>query len=186
MKLVNRRSRTIRKSVKKVVKKHGAKIAAGLAGGIASALATLASTDAPGTQGKQTNLGKVSERLTDHSGLKKEDAQSGGVGLQAREKGKAREKVEGNTKGGRSAVVTSEEGIISDRVRELLRGPKDAALGFAARTALNTRFSRIGEMTELSVDTKNKSLRLRVDLVGESEPLRFRLRSTVSNEKATT
>ncbi len=56
-------------------------------------------------------------------------------------------------------------------MRELLRSAKDAALAFAARTAFNSRFSRIGEMTELSLDTKNKSLRLRVDLVGESETI---------------
>lgn len=65
MKLVNRKPRkAIRKSVKKVVKKHGAKIAAGLAGGFASALAALASTDAPESHGKQTNLAQVFGKLT--------------------------------------------------------------------------------------------------------------------------
>jgi hypothetical protein len=66
MKIVNRKTRkAIRGSVKKVVKKHGAKIAAGLAGGIASTLATLASTEAPGTKRKQTNLGKASKKVAD-------------------------------------------------------------------------------------------------------------------------
>ena len=60
-------------------------------------------------------------------------------------------------------------------MREMLRGSKDAALGFAARTAFNTRFSRIGNMTELTVDTKNKSVRLRVDLVGESEAIEIQV-----------
>jgi len=75
MKIVNRKTRkAIRKSVKKIVKKHGSKIAAGLAGGIASALAALASTDAAGTGGAQSNLGKVSERLTDAIGGRKKKA----------------------------------------------------------------------------------------------------------------
>lgn len=65
MKIVSRKTRkAIRKSVKKVIKKHGAKIAAGLAGGIASTLAALASTEAPGPKGKQTNLAKVSRKVT--------------------------------------------------------------------------------------------------------------------------
>jgi len=61
--------------------------------------------------------------------------------------------------------------MITHGLREWLRGSTGAALAFAARTALNIRFSGIGEMTELSVDTTNKSLRLRVDLVGESETI---------------
>jgi len=66
MKMVNRKTRkVIRKSVKKVVKKHGPKIVAGLAGGIASTLATLASTDAPGTKGKQSNLRKAVNQVSD-------------------------------------------------------------------------------------------------------------------------
>jgi ATP-dependent protease HslVU (ClpYQ) peptidase subunit len=75
MKIANRKTRKqIRKSVKKVVKKHGPKIVAGLAGGIASTLATLASTEAPRTRGKQSNLRKaarqVSELVTDDEAKK--------------------------------------------------------------------------------------------------------------------
>ena len=66
MKIVNRKTRkAIRKGVKKAIKKHGPKIAAGLAGGVASTLATLASTEAPGTKGKQSNLDKVSNRVSE-------------------------------------------------------------------------------------------------------------------------
>jgi hypothetical protein len=66
MKLVKRKTRkALRKSVNKVIKKHGGKIAAGLAGGIASTLATLASTDAPGTMGTKSNLGRLSEKVAD-------------------------------------------------------------------------------------------------------------------------
>jgi ATP-dependent protease HslVU (ClpYQ) peptidase subunit len=66
MKIANRKTRkAIKKSVNKVVKKHGPKIVAGLAGGIASALATLASTEAPGTKGKQSNLRKAVRDVSD-------------------------------------------------------------------------------------------------------------------------
>lgn len=66
MKLMNRKTRkAIRKSVKKVLKKHGPKIVAGLAASIASTLATLASTDAPGTKGKQSNLRKAVRQVSD-------------------------------------------------------------------------------------------------------------------------
>jgi NH3-dependent NAD+ synthetase len=65
MKLANRKTRkAIRKSVRKVIKKHGPEAVAGLAGGLASALATLASTDAPGTKGKKSNLAKLSQQVS--------------------------------------------------------------------------------------------------------------------------
>lgn len=52
-----------------------------------------------------------------------------------------------------------------------MRASKDVALGLAARTAFNTRFRKIGEMTELSIDTKKRSVRLRLELRGEAEPI---------------
>jgi hypothetical protein len=52
-----------------------------------------------------------------------------------------------------------------------LRGSKDAALALAVRGVVNARFSRIGEMTELSVDTKKRSIHLRLELRGENEPI---------------
>jgi hypothetical protein len=52
-----------------------------------------------------------------------------------------------------------------------LRGSKDAALALAARTFVNTRFARIGQMTELSVDTKKRTIRVRLELKGEDEPI---------------
>ena len=66
MKLVKRKTRkAIRKGVNRLITKHGGEIAAGLAGSIASTLATLASTNAPGTKGPKSNLGKLSEKLVD-------------------------------------------------------------------------------------------------------------------------
>jgi hypothetical protein len=64
-----------------------------------------------------------------------------------------------------------------------LQRSKDATVGFAARIAINSKLRGIGEITELSIDTKNKRLRLRLELAGETEPVkiditRYRLRNT--------
>ena len=61
-------------------------------------------------------------------------------------------------------------------VRDLLRGSKDAALAYTARTFFNTKLRGIGEMTELSIDTKKRVVRLRLDLVGETEPVEIEIR----------
>ncbi len=56
-------------------------------------------------------------------------------------------------------------------LQTFLRGSKDAALAVAARTFFNTKFGEIGEMTELSVDTKKRAFRVRLELAGETEPI---------------
>ena len=56
-------------------------------------------------------------------------------------------------------------------VRGLFQRSKDAAVGFAARVAINSKLRGIGEMTELAVDTKNRRLRVRLELLGENEPI---------------
>jgi hypothetical protein len=68
-------------------------------------------------------------------------------------------------------------------VRGFFRRSKDATVGFAARVAINTKLRGIGEMTELSIDTKNKRVRVRLELIGETEPIdiditEYRLRHT--------
>jgi hypothetical protein len=50
-------------------------------------------------------------------------------------------------------------------------GAKDAALAFAMRRALNARLDAFGEITDLSLDTANRRVRLRVALRGESQPI---------------
>ena len=60
---------------------------------------------------------------------------------------------------------------MAEGIRGLLRGSKDAALGYTARSFFNTRLHGIGEMTEFSIDTKSRTFRLRLDLVGETEPI---------------
>jgi len=56
-------------------------------------------------------------------------------------------------------------------VRELFQRTKDATIGVAARAAINSRLRGIGELTELTIDTKNKTILARLDLIGENEPV---------------
>jgi hypothetical protein len=69
----------------------------------------------------------------------------------------------------------------------VLRKAKDAAIAFTARVALNTKLRGIGEMTELSIDTKNKRVRARLHLVGEPEPIEIEItRYTLMQEEGAT
>lgn len=52
-----------------------------------------------------------------------------------------------------------------------MRGSKDAALALTVRGVVNARMRQIGEMTELSVDTKKRTIFIRVELRGEDEPI---------------
>jgi hypothetical protein len=57
-----------------------------------------------------------------------------------------------------------------------VRGSKDLGLAFAARTYVNARLRGIGEMTELSIDTKKRTIRLSLALLGEVEPIEVQVR----------
>jgi hypothetical protein len=57
------------------------------------------------------------------------------------------------------------------RLRDVLHRSKDATLAFTARFAINAKLRSIGEMTELSIDTKKKRVRVRLELLGEQEPI---------------
>ena len=66
-------------------------------------------------------------------------------------------------------------------LRDVLHRSKDATLAFTTRVAINTKLRSIGEMTELSIDTKNRRVRVRLELAGETEPIdveiaRYRLK----------
>ena len=56
-------------------------------------------------------------------------------------------------------------------VARLLRRSKDSALEFAVRRAINKKLGRIGEMTHLDIDTKKRSIRVRLELAGDKEPV---------------
>jgi hypothetical protein len=60
---------------------------------------------------------------------------------------------------------------VTKGLRNVFHRSKDATLAFTVRGAINTKLRSIGEMTELSIDTKNKRLRARVELLGEQEPI---------------
>jgi hypothetical protein len=53
----------------------------------------------------------------------------------------------------------------------LVRGTKDLALAYTARSLLNRRFRAFGEVTDLALDTAHHSVSLRVALRGEPEPI---------------
>jgi hypothetical protein len=57
------------------------------------------------------------------------------------------------------------------RLQDVLHRSKDATLAFTVRLAINPKLRSIGEMSELSIDTKNKRVRVRLELLGEHEPI---------------
>lgn len=66
-------------------------------------------------------------------------------------------------------------------MQRLLRRGKDATIETAARIALNSRLSGIADINELSLDSAAHSVRVVLQLCGESAPLevhvrRYRLR----------
>jgi hypothetical protein len=52
-----------------------------------------------------------------------------------------------------------------------LRGPKDAAIALGVKSFFNARYSRVGQMSEVSIDTARREIRVRLELVGESTPV---------------
>jgi len=44
-------------------------------------------------------------------------------------------------------------------------------VAFSVRVAINTKLRSFGEMTELFIDTKKKRVRVRMELLGENEPI---------------
>jgi hypothetical protein len=71
----------------------------------------------------------------------------------------------------RYATVQASGAPSTKGIQTFLRRSKDATLGFTTRLAINTKLRSIGEMTELSIDTKKKRVRVRLELVGEKEPI---------------
>ena len=76
---------------------------------------------------------------------------------------------------GAGSVATDENHKLgapaTKRLRDVLHHSKDAAAAFTARIAINTKLRSIGQMTELSIDTQNKRVRVRLELLGENEPI---------------
>jgi hypothetical protein len=66
--------------------------------------------------------------------------------------------------------------VVTKPVRSLLRGSKDVAVAFSARAFANSRLRGIGEMTELSIDTKTRVVRVLLELLGEAEPIEIHIK----------
>jgi hypothetical protein len=66
--------------------------------------------------------------------------------------------------------------VVGARVGNVLRGSKDIALGYAARTFINSRLRGIGEASQLSIDTKKRAIRLRMQLAGDATPFEIHVR----------
>jgi hypothetical protein len=56
-------------------------------------------------------------------------------------------------------------------VKRLFRRAKDATIGIGARAAINSKLGGIGEVTELAIDTGNRTIRVQLELLGEHEPI---------------
>jgi len=65
---------------------------------------------------------------------------------------------------------------VTGTVRTLLRGSKDAALGVAARSFVNTRLRGIGKVTDFSIDTEKRLVECRLHLAGEAKPISVQVR----------
>ncbi len=55
-----------------------------------------------------------------------------------------------------------------------------------ARIAINTKLRSIGQMTELLIDTKTKRVRVRLELLGEKEPIEVEILRYSLKEKGET
>ena len=53
----------------------------------------------------------------------------------------------------------------------LLRSPADAALAWTAQAFVNSKLRGIGELSDLQIETAQHSIRCRLMLIGESEPV---------------
>ena len=157
-KLVPKKTRkAIHKSVRKIIKKHGPELVAAVAAGA---------------------LGdKVSDALA--SDGKKSHKQSRSA-----------------LKAGKKRPRTAERRLSRPRRRSRnearhrsARRPggsarsKDATLRFAVRAWLNRRLRGIGEMTDLSIDTKRQTVRAELQLSGEAEPIEIHVRKYALRSK---
>lgn len=59
-------------------------------------------------------------------------------------------------------------------------------MAFAVRLATNAKLRSIGEMTELSIDTRTKRIHVRLELLGEKEPIDIEILRYTLKEKGET
>ncbi len=73
-------------------------------------------------------------------------------------------------------LVKRTRGRATTMLGNLLHGSKDVAIALSVRTLFNTKFRSVGQMTELSIDTQKHTIRLRMDLLGEAEPIEIHVK----------
>jgi hypothetical protein len=83
-------------------------------------------------------------------------------------------------------ILSRRGAVTTKRLRDVLYRSKDATLAFTTRVAINAKLRSIGEMTELSIDTKTKRIRVRLELLGEKEPIEVEILRYSLKEKGDT
>jgi hypothetical protein len=83
-------------------------------------------------------------------------------------------------------ILSRRGAVTTKRLRDVLYRAKDATLAFTTRVAINAKLRSIGEMTELSIDTKTKRIRVRLELLGEKEPIEIEILRYSLKEKGDT
>jgi len=61
--------------------------------------------------------------------------------------------------------------MTTGNIHDFLRGSKDVAIAVAVRSFFNSKYSRIGQMSDVAIDTTTREVRVRLELVGEPTPV---------------
>jgi len=69
-----------------------------------------------------------------------------------------------------SAETTHQVGI-----NDFLRGSKDAMIAAGVRSFFNSKYGRFGQISDVSVDTSKREIRVRLELIGESTPIEIQV-----------
>ena len=60
-------------------------------------------------------------------------------------------------------------------INDFLRGSKDAMIAAGVRSFFNSKYGRFGQISDVSVDTSKREVRVRLELVGESTPIEIQV-----------
>ncbi len=60
-------------------------------------------------------------------------------------------------------------------INDFLRGSKDAMIAAGVRSVFNSKYGRFGQMSDVSVDTSKREIRVRLELVGENTPIELHI-----------
>ena len=60
-------------------------------------------------------------------------------------------------------------------INDFLRGSKDAMIAAGVRSVFNSKYGRFGQISDVSVDTSKREIRVRLELIGESTPIEIQV-----------